>query len=110
MDFAESSKDTVQDLSGINQPQLRESGQSYQILEVRLDADLNQVAKRWTECHRQFPGHSLHGDPEWIEQRFQHEKDKVRLFCWRAAIKSLAQFRLCSAAKSLPANWENLSW
>ncbi|HXM65054.1 MAG TPA: GNAT family N-acetyltransferase [Terriglobales bacterium] len=76
----EPSKDTAQDLSGITQPQLRESCQSYQILEVRLDAEFNQVAKRWTECHRQFPGHSLHGDPEWIEQRFQHEKDKVRIF------------------------------
>ena len=54
--------------------------QAYHIREVRSDADFNRVVKRWTEFHRQFPGHTLHGDPEWIEQRFKHEKENVRIF------------------------------
>lgn len=64
----------------IIRPQPPEPPQSYQIREVRFDADWNRVVKSWTECHRQFPGHTLHSDPEWIEERFKHEKEKVRIF------------------------------
>ena len=53
---------------------------SYHIREVRFDADWNRVVKSWTECHRQFPGRTLHCDPEWIEQSFKHEKNNVRIF------------------------------
>ena len=49
-------------------------------MEVRFDTDFNRVVKRWTECHRRFPDHTLHGEPEWIEQRFMHEKENVRIF------------------------------
>lgn len=45
-----------------------------------LMADLNHAAKSWTESHRQFPDRTLHTDPEWIEQRFAHEKENVRIF------------------------------
>jgi hypothetical protein len=76
----ESSQGSFQDESMIIRPPLRALPQSYQILEVRFDADLNRVVKEWTECHRQFPGHTLHGDPEWMEQRFKHEKEKLRVF------------------------------
>jgi hypothetical protein len=76
----ESSQGSFQDESMIIRPPLRAPPPSYQILEVRFDADLNRVVKEWTECHRQFPGHTLHGDPEWMEQRFKHEKEKLRIF------------------------------
>jgi hypothetical protein len=61
-------------------PQLPEPPQSYQIRKVRLDTDQMWVIKSWTEFHRKFPGHTLNGDPEWLEQRFQHEKEKVHAF------------------------------
>jgi hypothetical protein len=76
----ESSRDTFQDESRIKGPQLHAPVHSHQIREVRLDADLDRFVKSWTECHRQFPGHRLHGDPEWIEERFKHEKENVRIF------------------------------
>ena len=76
----ESSQGTLQDESTIIRPQLPEPPQSYHVREVRFDADLNRVVKSWTEFHGQFPGHTLHGDPEWMEQRFKHEKEKVRIF------------------------------
>jgi hypothetical protein len=61
--------------SGLHMP-----AQSYHIREIRLDADLKRFVKSWSECHRQFPGHTLHGDPEWIEERFKDEKENVRTF------------------------------
>lgn len=64
----------------IIRPQTHAPPKSYHIREVRLDADLNGVIKSWTECHRQFAGHTLHGDPEWIKERFKYEKEKVRIF------------------------------
>ncbi len=76
----ESSLSSLQDENAVIPAPLRAAPQSYQILEVQFDADLNRVVERWTECHRQFPDHTLQGDPEWIEQRFEHEKEKVRIF------------------------------
>lgn len=66
--------------SNIIHPQLHAPPQSCRIREVSLDADLDRFVKSWTERHRQFPGHTLHGDPEWIEERFKHEKENVRIF------------------------------
>ena len=68
------SQGTLQEEGRMIRPQLPEPPQSYHIREVRFDTDVNQVVKSWTEFHRQFPGHTLHGDPEWIEQRFQARK------------------------------------
>jgi hypothetical protein len=76
----ESSQGTAKDESAIIRPPLLAPPRSYQILQVRFDAGFNRVANRWTECHRQFRGHTLHGDPEWIEQRFKHEQEKLRVF------------------------------
>jgi CelD/BcsL family acetyltransferase involved in cellulose biosynthesis len=73
-----SSQSTFQDESRTIRPQLHAPPQSYHIREVRFDADWDRVVKNWTECHRQFPGRTLHCDPEWIEQRFKHEN--VRIF------------------------------
>lgn len=76
----ESSEGTFQDESRIIRPQIHAPPQSYHIREVRFDAELNRVVESWTECHRQFPGRTLHCDPEWIEQGFRHEKKDVRIF------------------------------
>jgi hypothetical protein len=76
----ESSQGTFQAESRIMGPQLHAPVPSHQIREFRLNADLDRFVKSWTECHRQFPGHRLHCDPEWIEERFKHEKENVRIF------------------------------
>jgi hypothetical protein len=53
--------------------------QPYHTPEFGLMADLNRVVKSWTESHRRFPDRTLHTDPEWIERRFAHEKENVRI-------------------------------
>jgi len=75
----ESSQGSVRDGSLTRDPQLHVPLQPYNIRDVRFDADLNRFVKSWTECHRQFPGRTLDGDPEWIEERFQDEKENVRV-------------------------------
>jgi hypothetical protein len=76
----ESSQGTSQDESRIIRPQLYAPAQSYLIRELRFDADLNWVVRGWKECHRQFPARTLHSDPEWIEERFKHENENIRIF------------------------------
>src|ERR1700678_1712761 len=53
---------------------------SYSVREVRFNDEISRFLKPWIECHRRFPGHTLHSDPEWIAQRFKHEKENVRVF------------------------------
>ena len=60
--------------------QVHRASLPYPIREVQLDDALNKFAKSWTNCHRQSLDRTLCGDPEWIEERFKHQKDKVRLF------------------------------
>jgi hypothetical protein len=76
----ESSSSPFEDERTINRALLLADPKTYHIREVRFDADLNRVVKSWTESHRQFPGHTLHCDPEWLAQRFKHEKENVRIF------------------------------
>ena len=102
------SQGTFQEEGRMIRPQLPEPPQSFHVREVRFDTDVNQVIKSWTEFHRQFPGHTLHGDPEWIELRLSTKKRRSAYSCWRRAIKSLARLPLFSTANSSRANWENL--
>jgi hypothetical protein len=76
----ETSQGTFRDESRTMSLQTHAPPEAYNIREVRFDAELNRVVKSWTECHRRFPDRTLHGDPEWMEQRFKHEKEKVRIF------------------------------
>ncbi len=76
----ESSQETFQDERRTIRPQLHAPPQAYQIREVRFDADLNRVDKSWTEYHRQLPGRTLHGDPEWDKPRFKHQKENAGIF------------------------------
>jgi len=75
----ESSQGTFPDESRITRPQLHAPPQSYHIREVRFDTDMNRVVS-WTKSYRQSPSRTLQCDPEWIEQRFNHEKANVRIF------------------------------
>jgi hypothetical protein len=78
------SQGTYQAENKITRPQPYAPAGSYHIREVRFNADLNRFVKSWTECHRQFPGRRLYCDPEWIEERFKHEKENVRIFLLEA--------------------------
>jgi hypothetical protein len=75
-----SQQGTFRDESRIIGPRINAPSQSYRIREVRFDDDLNWVVRGWKECHRRFPARTLHSDPEWIEERFKHEIENVRIF------------------------------
>jgi hypothetical protein len=76
----ESSPGALQHEGTIGRPQLHPLPQSYHIAEIRSDADLNRFVKIWRERQRQFPGHALHCDPEWLALRFKREKENIRIF------------------------------
>jgi hypothetical protein len=50
------------------------------IREVRLDQDLSPFVEGWKECNSCFHDHTIHCDPDWIEEHFKQQKDKVRIF------------------------------
>ena len=78
--FLESSARSSQDRSSAGLERLPPPARSYSVREVRFDDEIGLFLKPWIECHRRFPGHTLHGDPEWIAQRFKYEKENVRVF------------------------------
>jgi GNAT acetyltransferase-like protein/PilZ domain-containing protein len=77
---SESSPGTFQQHGRVSRPQIQASYQSYNIRELHFDAELNRSLKSWAEWQRQIQDHTLYGDLEWIAQRFQHEKENIRLF------------------------------
>jgi len=50
------------------------------IREVRLDQDWQSFSNGWRECNRRFSDHTIHCDPDWIEQRFRQQKRNVRIY------------------------------
>jgi hypothetical protein len=50
------------------------------IREIHLDHDLRTFLEGWRECNSCFHDHSIHCDPDWIEEHFKHQKDKVRIY------------------------------
>jgi hypothetical protein len=50
------------------------------IREVRLDQDLQPFSIGWRECNRRFHDHTIHCDPDWLEQRFHQQKQDVRVY------------------------------
>jgi hypothetical protein len=80
--------------------QLAEFPRPFSIRDIRLDRGLKEVADRWKECNGHFPDHPLDCNPDWIEEHFKHEKDRVPYFCWREMMPLLARFRVCSIGSS----------
>jgi len=60
--------------------QLAEFPRPFSIREIRLDRGLTEVADWWKECNSHFPDHPLDCNPDWIEEHFKQEKDRVRIF------------------------------
>ncbi|HEY1470883.1 MAG TPA: GNAT family N-acetyltransferase [Candidatus Acidoferrum sp.] len=50
------------------------------IREVRLDQDLQPFSMGWRECARHFHDHTIHCDPDWLEQRYNQQKQDVRVY------------------------------
>jgi hypothetical protein len=78
----ESSQKPPGKLSGATEKdqQLAEFPRPFSIREIRLDQGLSEVADRWKECNSHFPDHTIDCNPDWIEEHFKHEKDRVRIF------------------------------
>lgn len=45
-----------------------------------VDHDSRGIVESWKECNRHFPDHTIHCDPDWIEEHFKNEKNNVRIF------------------------------
>jgi hypothetical protein len=50
------------------------------IREIRLDHDLRTFLEGWRECNSCFHDHSVHCDPDWIEEHFKRQKENVHIY------------------------------
>jgi hypothetical protein len=50
------------------------------IREIHLDQDLEPFSKGWRDCNSRFPDHTIHCDPDWIEEHFKRQKENVRIY------------------------------
>ena len=57
-----------------------EVSRPFSIREIQLDHGLSEITKRWKECNSHFPDHTIECNPDWIEEHFKREKDRVRIF------------------------------
>lgn len=57
------------------------------IREVRLDQDWQPFSNGWRECNRRFYDHTIHCDPDWIEQRFSQQKQNVHVYLFERETK-----------------------
>ena len=61
--------------------QLAEHPGHFFIREIQLDHGLSEVTKKkWMECNRLFPSHTIDCNPDWIEEHFKQEKNRIRIF------------------------------
>jgi hypothetical protein len=71
----------------VNTPTVRERSEAIadgsrelSIREIHLDRGLSEVANTWKKFLATFPDHPLDCEPDWLEQHFRHEKDRIRIF------------------------------
>jgi hypothetical protein len=78
----ESSQGRFQKESGahVNGHQLLSPAPACHIREIRLDHDLRTFLEGWRECNSCFHDHSIHCDPDWIEEHFKRQKENVRIY------------------------------
>jgi hypothetical protein len=50
------------------------------IREVRLDQNWQPFSNGWRECNSRFPDHTIHCDPDWVEQHFSQQKENVHIY------------------------------
>jgi hypothetical protein len=69
-----------QNISVREEPHLVTPLQSRQIREIRLDQVSSDFKKSWKEYNSRFSCHTIHLDPDWIEEHFKHDQKNVRIF------------------------------
>jgi len=60
--------------------QLSSPDSAWHLREVRLDQDWQPFANGWRECNSRFPEHTIHCDPDWMEEHFKRQKENVRIY------------------------------
>jgi hypothetical protein len=50
------------------------------VRETRLDQDLSAFLEGWRECNNRFYDHTIHCDPDWIQEHFKRQKENVRIY------------------------------
>jgi hypothetical protein len=48
--------------------------------EVRLDQDWQPFSNGWRECNSRFHEHTIHCDPDRMEEHFKRQKENVRIY------------------------------
>jgi len=89
--------------------QLSSPDSACHLREVRLDQDWQPFSNGWRECNSRFHGHTIHCDPDWMEEHFKRQKENVRIYSSSAKAKSLALCRLSSPISDSCASWARLS-
>ena len=77
-----SSQETFQKESEVHTEghQLSSPASACHIREIQLDQDLIAFRKGWKECNSRFHDHTIHCDPDWIEEQFKAQKENVRIY------------------------------
>jgi hypothetical protein len=57
---------------------------AYQIREVRLDQDLSGILPGWNQCNARFHDHTIHCDPEWLQEQFKREKTNILVYLFES--------------------------
>jgi GNAT acetyltransferase-like protein/PilZ domain-containing protein len=76
----ESSRGRFQEESGAPGERFLSVAPACHIREIRLDQDLRAFRKSWKECNSRFHDHTIHCDPDWIEEHFKRQKENVRIY------------------------------
>ena len=59
---------------------VQNSASACRIREVRLDQDWELFSKGWRECNSRFHDHTIHSDPDWLQQHFKQQKQNVHIY------------------------------
>ena len=60
--------------------QLSSPDSACHLREVRLDQDWQPFSNGWRECNSRFHEHTIHCDPDWMEEHFKRQKENVRIY------------------------------
>ncbi|HXM97453.1 MAG TPA: GNAT family N-acetyltransferase [Candidatus Dormibacteraeota bacterium] len=70
--------------------------------EIRLDQDLGAFRKGWKECNSRFHDHTIHCDPDWIEEQYKGQKENVRIYFLERESQIIGAVPFVLSRESLP--------
>jgi hypothetical protein len=76
----ESSRERLEKESGARGERFSSAASDCHIREIRLDQDLRAFREDWKACNSRFHDHTIHCDPDWIEEHFKLQKENVRIY------------------------------